>query len=388
MSRGPQRKTTEQFVQDARKVHGDRYEYSLTAYEGARRKVSIVCFTHGVFLQEASSHLSGKGCPSCWQGREGDRRRSNTIEFVKKAKAVHGDKYDYSYAEYHTNVEKVRIICPVHGEFIQSPHHHSTGYGCPRCGHKKRWDNRRLNTDKFVAKAKEVHGGRYDYSSTEYLGYKEQLIVICRVHGKFQQKAEKHLIGANCSKCVQQARGDALRSSAEKFIRKAREIHGNRYDYSNAIYHKSNQKIVIVCPEHGKFLQVPGSHLAGNGCPACSESHGEKKITAFLKARGIKHRKQKRFSSCRSKRPLPFDFYLPQNRFLIEFQGQQHFFPVDFCSKGKAHAKKALRELKKRDCIKKNWAKNNSYELIKIRYDENVGEVLTDRLGINLEKAA
>jgi len=121
--------TTEEFIAKAKAVHGDRYDYSKVEYAGNKGKVCIICREHGEFWQEARMHLSGCGCPIC-----AGRKKLRTSDFVKKARSVHGDKYDYSKAEYKGNTEKVCIICPEHGEFWQSAANHLNGRGCPKCG--------------------------------------------------------------------------------------------------------------------------------------------------------------------------------------------------------------------------------------------------------------
>ena len=121
--------TTEEFIAKAKAVHGDRYDYSRVDYTGNKAKVCIICRIHGEFWQEARMHLSGCGCPIC-----SGRKKMRTIDFVKRAQTVHGNKYDYSKAEYKGNTEKVCVICPEHGEFWQHAGNHMKGVGCPKCG--------------------------------------------------------------------------------------------------------------------------------------------------------------------------------------------------------------------------------------------------------------
>ena len=110
-------------------------------------------------------------------------------KFIEKAKAIHGDRYDYSKVEYSNNRTKVCIICPVHGEFWQTPHTHLQGCGCPACyGTKKR------TKEEFVEEARKIHGDRYDYSRVEYINNKTPVCIICPEHGEFWQKPENHLV--------------------------------------------------------------------------------------------------------------------------------------------------------------------------------------------------
>ena len=120
------KKTTKQFIEDAKKVHGDKYDYSKVKYINAKTKVCIICPTHGEFWQSPSAHLRGNGCVKC--------KGYSTEQFIEEARKVHGDKYDYSKANYSSNTNKVCIICPTHGEFWQRANTHLSGKGCPSCG--------------------------------------------------------------------------------------------------------------------------------------------------------------------------------------------------------------------------------------------------------------
>lgn len=123
------KKTKEQFIKDARLVHGDRYDYNKVEYVNSLTKVCIVCPVHGEFWLRASHHLNGVGCSAC-----SGKKKKTSEEFILKAREIHGDKYDYSKVEYTDCKNKVRIICPIHGEFLQTPDAHTNGKrGCPKC---------------------------------------------------------------------------------------------------------------------------------------------------------------------------------------------------------------------------------------------------------------
>ena len=127
------RLTNEVFKERSFKIHGNKYIYDKIEYDGASKKVCIICPEHGEFWQTPNNHLSGHGCPKCAIKESHKFAVSNTYEFIAKSKLVHGDKYDYSKVEYVNNKTKVCIICPEHGEFWQRPNDHLTGYGCPKC---------------------------------------------------------------------------------------------------------------------------------------------------------------------------------------------------------------------------------------------------------------
>lgn len=197
-------------------------------------------------------------------------RRLSQEEFISKAKEVHGDKYDYSKVNYTKAKSNVCIICPIHGEFWQRADNHLHGKGCPICGHKPVWDKKKGNTEEFIMKAIEVHGNKYDYSKVKYVNNYTKVCIICPIHGEFWQTPANHLHGRGCPKCKGRRISEKRKSNKENFVSKAREIHGDKYDYSLVCYINSCKKVKIICPEHGIFLQSPNSHLQGKGCPYCS----------------------------------------------------------------------------------------------------------------------
>ena len=185
--------------------------------------------------------------------------------FIKKAREIHGNRYDYSKVEYVNAKTKVCIICPEHGEFWMITGNHITGkQGCPKCALLNRANKRRKELNIFIAQAKEVHGDKYDYSKVEYVNDRDKVCIICPEHGEFWQSPGKHIRGNGCPKC-----NGGIKYIQTDFIAKAKEVHGDKYDYSKVEYADAFTKVCIICPEHGEFWQSPGNHLYGNGCPKC-----------------------------------------------------------------------------------------------------------------------
>jgi hypothetical protein len=125
--------TNVEFKEKALDRHGDKYDYTTTLYVNSSNKVSIVCRRHGVFLQRASSHLDGDGCPKCGNEEKVGRIPNDTQQFIEKSRFIHGHKYDYSKTVYSKSNQKVTIICPIHNEFRQIPSSHLRGCGCRLC---------------------------------------------------------------------------------------------------------------------------------------------------------------------------------------------------------------------------------------------------------------
>ena len=200
-----------------------------------------------------------------------------TEEFIQKARAVHGDKYDYSKVEYVNDRTKIVIICPKHGQFEQQPSSHLHGKGCPKCGREKSRARRTHSFDDFLKAAKTVHGDKYDYSKVEYVNVKTKICIICPEHGEFWQTPSKHLSGQGCNKCRYVYLAQRLNQGKEKFIEKANKVHRSFYDYSEVEYKNSHTLVKIICPIHGVFRQEPASHLSGCRCPKCAKIEASKK---------------------------------------------------------------------------------------------------------------
>ena len=264
--------TTEEFIDKAKEVHGDKYDYSKSVYVDAKTKICIICHEkdelgkeHGEFYQIPYNHLRGENCPNC-----SNRTKITTEIFIARSKKVHGDKYDYSKSVYVDPKTPVQIICPEHGEFSQNPYGHMKGRGCKECSIVSGSEKRTKTTEDFIKMATLIHGNRYDYSKTEYLGTDYKLRIICREHGEFLQYPSNHLKGCGCYTCGRNDSANKQKSSLEEFISRAKEVHGDKYDYSKVEYINSSTNVTIICPKHGEFEQKPYNHLIGNGCQYCA----------------------------------------------------------------------------------------------------------------------
>ena len=310
--------TTESWKKKAIEVHGDTYDYSQSVYEGAFKPITIVCRKHGPFQQRAAVHLKGSGCIACFR----ESRKTGTDKFIQQAIAVHGNRYDYSKAEYKRSNVKVTIICPIHGEFQITPDSHISGkQGCKRCGVERRSKAATKDINYFLEKARKVHGDLYDYSKATYKGASTELEIVCRVHGSFWQKPAYHYDGHGCPQCGVDRRSGIRKIGTEEFIRKAKEIHGERYDYSQAEYITSNDPITVICPEHGPFYPVPNNHINSKTiCPVCSLSEPSKiqeEIGQFLSSLGANVKQNDRTLL----RPKEVDIVIPDHRLGIEVCG-------------------------------------------------------------------
>lgn len=318
--------TVETFVQLAKEIHGDKFDYSLvTEIKDCRDKVKVICPVHGVFEIEVFQHIKGKkkpvGCVLC--------DRENKLLKGSDIKKIIEEKYDYDLSLIDDEgrfraIDKVKIICPKHGVITKQVRHLvNEKEGCPKCAKQR---DCKYSVQEFIELARAVHGDKYDYSLIKEI---ETVItrvpIICPVHGKFNQEVRKHLEGQGCRKCGRRALGDKMFKTTDTFIKEANETHDGFYDYSKTEYVGCNDKVTITCPIHGDFQQVPYSHIQGHGCPKCNVSHKklENSVAQFVEELG--------YTIIRGNRSILYDkdtkfykeidIYIPSLKAAIEVNG-------------------------------------------------------------------
>ena len=352
-------------------------------------------------------------------------KKLNTEIFITRAQKVQGNKYDYSEVSYINNHSKVIIICKLHGQFLQRPHDHLQGQGCPTCGnnaqackksktldtfitdaqkiHGNLYDYSKVNyindctkvnilcklhgpflqipgdhlhkngcptcagcqrktTEMFIFEAHAMHGGLYGYTMVEYKSAHKKVIIDCELHGPFLQSPSKHLHGQGCPIC-----SNNLTKTTNIFVMGAQNVHGNIYDYSKVKYINDRTKVSIICKLHGGFTQKPNKHLSGQGCPICNCSKGEKQVAQVLDSLNIKYQREFSFPDLLGDfLPLRFDFAVVRPKkliCLIEYDGPQHF----------KHLKNFIllekfKTLQKYDKLKNKYCKQHNIKLIRISY--------------------
>jgi len=230
---------------------------------------------------------------------------------------------------------------------------------------------KKLTTESFILKSKKVHGDKYDYSLVEYKDSHTHIDIICPTHNIFKQKPYCHLNKEGCRKCSDELKFQKRRHNKDIFIERSQKVHDNKYDYSLTMYRNSRTKVDIVCPKHGVFTQSPPHHLNGAGCPICKSSKGEIEVQKFLKNRNINYIQQHTFNDCKNLKVLRFDFYLPEYKICIEYDGRQHFNPIDMFG-----GDRAFELLRKNDEIKNTYCSENEINLIRVNYKDNIEEIL------------
>ena len=355
--------TTEEFIQRAKEIHGDKYDYSRVEYKSSLAKIEIGCPENGYFWQKASEHLRGCGCPKCIPTAQ-----LTTEKFIEKARKVHGDKYNYSISIYVNCKSKIWIICNKCGhKFEQMAGSHLNGSGCPYCAKIKDL----LSREEFIEKAKKVHGNYYNYSKVIYNGVKNHITIICPKHGLFRQHAGSHLQGNECPECKREKQF----LTTEEFIKRAQEVHGDKYDYSRVEYKSARDYVNIICPRHGVFRQRAYIHLNGSGCIKCTKaskrSKGEKELFEYINS--IYPRKIIKNSRNQLDNQLELDIYLPKLKLALEYNG-------DYWHKLHEDRNPGYHENKRNQCIERGitlieiweskWKKNK--DQIKLLIQEEI----------------
>jgi len=272
---------TKSFIEEAKRIHGDRYDYSKVDYERCNIKICIICPKHGEFWQTPHMHLQGQGCKKCSVSKQA----CNVEDFVKKAKRIHGDKYDYSKVDYMNSHTKICIICPKHREFWQTPNDHLNGKGCKKCGSESSSLLRKKTTEEFIVKAKIIHGDRYDYSKVEYKGCFEKICIICPKHGEFWQTPNSHLNGQGCPICRESKMETMVRDILVK--NNINFIQEKKFDWlglQSLDFYLPDYKLAIECQGVQHFKPV---------------SFGSKKVNKYEMLELVKNRDKKKKELCK-----------------------------------------------------------------------------------------
>lgn len=369
------KKLTQEEVESRIKFLSDNKYILEGKYINKRTKITVFCREHNTRQEiKADNLFQGQKLKCCSRESYREKRGLSQKEIIEQFKEKHGDKYDYSLVEYSNIDTPVEIICNTcHKTFSQSPYEHRKGASCPYCQGFYKTEEEALKDIKRIRP-------EYDYSKVKYINSTTPMSIICHNHNEpfeFQLSYNEIMSGKRmCSRCANKL------VFTEDFIEKATKIQGDLYDYSQVDYQGSKIKVKIFCKKHEKyFLQTPNAHLRGSGCPICKTSKGNKYIFNVLKENEINFINEYRFEDCIDERPLPFDFYLPDYNLVIEYDGIEHFEPVNFGSET-VTLEKAFEYVHRHDKMKNEYCERNNIGIIRIGYKENLEERMKDILSL------
>lgn len=281
-------------------------------------------------------------------------------EITKRMYNVFGNKYEFDFSNFVNTHSKIGVKCSIHGWSQQTIKNLFNGHGCRKCSYKIISDKQKNDLKYILNKFRIVHNDKYDYSKFIYSKNRNNSIIICPIHGEFYQSAWTHSKGHGCPSC-----SNNKRLNNTKFISAANKVHNRNYIYDFVDYKNMHSDIKIICPIHGEFIQKAQTHIKGAGCPKCNQSKGERMIEICLNKNNIKYIYQKKFSDCKYISHLVFDFYLPEFNTCIEFNGMQHYYPIDIFG-----GIDNLKITQKRDKIKEDYCIENNIKLIIIKQDK------------------
>jgi Zn ribbon nucleic-acid-binding protein len=305
----PEKHTLDSFIFKSNIIHNNFYDYSESVYIGSKKKLTIICPKHGKFEQQAYDHINGRGCIKCGFEKTTNLKRLTKEKFVKRANAIHNNKYDYSLVNYKNNGILITIKCNLGHIFEQTPGSHLNGHGCSKCA-----GNKIITTNQYIERAKEVHKDAFDYSRAKYINSNTKLEVICKNKHILYIRPHDHLRGTGCSIC-----GGNKKLTTDQFIESAKKAHGNLFDYSKSNYIGRANKIEIICKIHGSFFQSPYSHISGHGCPKCFCFSSKKEIK-WLNSLNIPNLERNKHLKINGRRFM-FDGFDPATNTIYEFNG-------------------------------------------------------------------
>jgi len=247
--------TQNQFIEKAKEIHGDKYDYSKVDYINNRTKVCIICHEHGEFWQLPNNHLQGNGCKKCAIKKISLNNFLTTNDFIEKAKIIHGDKYDYSKVVYKGSKKKVCIMCPKHGEFWQTMCGHvNNKQGCPKCANIENGNKHRKLNDVFVNDSKEIHNNKYDYRKVEYKNNYTKVCIVCPKHGEFWQTPKNHIKGQGCPKCNK----SKLETEVENILIKNNINYIYQKSFKWLIHGRSRLNLDFYLPDYNISIECQG----------------------------------------------------------------------------------------------------------------------------------
>lgn len=302
-------------------------------------KLRVLCAVHGEFWTTPGNLKRGTRCVPCTKpvGDRDKKQQRAAADVLARFRAAHGDRYDYSRVVYAGAHVPVDIVCPVHGVFQQSPVAHRNGHGCNECANVVRAEKRRAGgVDTFLDRFSERFGDRFRVETPPRV-MTDDVTVWCVQHGRrFTTRATKALSMVGCPDCISRSRVAALtaagahRKSADtrmalkwsRFEALARQVHGDKYDYSECEYAGSQGHLTITCRTCAtKFDQTYDHHITRRqGCPKCSHhlSRAEDDIFRLVSAFApdTKQRVRGAFGDARE-----LDVYVPSKQLGIEYCG-------------------------------------------------------------------
>lgn len=347
----------------------------IGTYVGSNVAIQHHCLIHDIYWDaQPSSMLRGSGCEQCKSDKLHVSKCKTQEQYVKEVKVV--NPYVEVLGKYVNANTPIHHRCLIHNiEWSAYPASILRGCGCVICGVERSSKNSTKTHEQYIEELESINPNIVPLG--KYNGAITPIMHKCLIDGyEWMATPANLLFGKGCPKCA-----GNVKKTHEEYVGEVALINPN-IDVIGQ-YSGANTLILHKCKLDGNtWMARPDDILHGKGCPKCSESHGEKEVGRWLDEHGIVYESQKRFDDCRDDRPLPFDFYLPEYNVACEYQGKQHYEPVDFSGRGENVAEECFKYVQRHDKIKFDYCKANNIRLLCIPYYENTEEQLNNFLFI------
>lgn len=347
-------------------------------YVNNRTPILHYCKVHHIYWNATPSNvLKGRGCKMCGNEKIGNRLRKSREQYIDELAISNPTiKLVGEYIDAKTPTEHYCEIHQIISKIV--PYNALHGAGCKMCHIEKISNQRRKSQEEYVAELK-IKNPTVKLVGT-YINANTPVEHYCELHKvTWNISPSAALCGHGCQQCKDERIGNALRKSTEEYLQELAVTNPKIIlcgEYVNA-----NTPTLHKCLIHNYEWEItPGNVLAGHGCPICCESIGEKCVSKWLIQNKIIFIQQYRFDDCRNHKPLPFDFYIPEFNICIEYQGEQHYRPVNFGGISDEEAYNDFLITQKHDKIKSEYCMKNNIQLICIPYWEDVVEYLNKKL--------
>ena len=318
--------------------------------------------------------LYGHGCPQCHNERIKKSLSKLHDEYIQEVSVKnHGIKV---IGEYNNANTKLLHYCTIHNFYWETtPQSILEGHGCPKCNSEKISKKNTMSHQWYVDELKK--NNPTTIAVEQYINMRTPILHKCLIHNlEWITTPSSTLQGCGCIKCKGEKISNNFLKSHEQYVEELKEINPNIVVLEQ--YLGANIPILHKCLKDGNEWYVsPSSILNGYGCPQCRETKGERRIRIYLDKHHITYKYQQLFDDCIDIKPLPFDFYLSDYNIAIEYDGKQHFEPVEHFG-GKEGYEYTIRH----DKIKTEYCKNNGILLLRIPYFKynNIEEELNNFL--------
>ena len=338
-------------------------------YIDANTPIYHKCIIHDtIWKMSPSNALKGQGCQLCRVERIKNKTRKTHDDYVVEVAIKNPDVE--VLGQYVNSTTKILHKCKLCGrEWLVVPYDILSGKGCRDCGIKRTSNANRKTHEQYMQDLYVINKNIVVVEN--YINTDTPILHRCKICGyEWSIKPNHTLSGHGCPICASKRNADLKRKSHEEYVQELFSINPNIEPLET--YISNPTAIMHRCKTCGYEWKIDPNHtLRGQGCPECNESHGEKEIAQWLQSNNILYIPQYKFNNCRNKHPLPFDFYLPQHNMCIEYDGKQHFEPIEWFG-----GVENFRNQQQIDEIKNDYCKNNHIDLLRITYKNNVKEEL------------